>query len=59
MGSIVSIEANTKGRGDDLFLLSLLTTCLKVSRYPAYSDDYILRIDWSMVPLQRLVMPIS
>lgn len=23
-----------KGKGDDLFLLSLLITCLKVSRYP-------------------------
>lgn len=45
MASIESIEGKTSGRGEDLFLLSLLITCLKVSRYPNSMMSYILRID--------------
>ena len=35
MGSMLSIDPKNSGKGDDLFLLNLLTTCLKVSKYPA------------------------
>ena len=37
--SIESTLGNTKGKGEDLFLLSLLMTCLKVYRYPTISHD--------------------
>lgn len=46
MGSMASMEGKTRGRGEDLFLLSLLMTCLKVSRYPPSQDRYILHKEW-------------
>lgn len=42
MGSILSMEPKNKGKGEDLFLLSLFTTCLNVSRYPIFVNDYSL-----------------
>ena len=47
MGSMLSIEPKNRGKGDDLFLLNLLTTCLNVSKYPASHDR--------LHPPQRLV----
>lgn len=38
MASIESTFGNTRGSGDDLFLLNLLMTCLKVYKYPVYYE---------------------
>jgi hypothetical protein len=45
IGYMASTFGKKKGRGDDLFLLSLFITCLKVSRYPKLSFCYILHIN--------------